>query len=242
LLFLVVAGNAAAQSVDSSAVTRSQPQLHTPDEIAPAVLPYLACLYASRGLPLLRGSDGRQIGYDKNDADCSAARKQAQADALKLLDHKSIPGGASAAAFIDDALSQMDSYVASLPVRSAAAPGGQSVLGLPVTIEDEVQPAYNRYVGCLKDQVGDTPVSVDTILTVFQQAMTVCRTVRDSAVIEAEAALVKKGWDATARAAAANNTFAKADESWLAMGRQFRESLIAKGSARPPEKRGEKPH
>jgi len=40
-----------------------KPTLHTPDVIAPAVLPYLACLYAERGLPLLRANDGSQIAY-----------------------------------------------------------------------------------------------------------------------------------------------------------------------------------
>ena len=48
---LIMFAAVAAQPVDSSAVTRAQPQLHTPDVIAPAVLPYLACLYALRGLP-----------------------------------------------------------------------------------------------------------------------------------------------------------------------------------------------
>ena len=53
---------------------------------------------------------------------------------------------------------------------------------MSVTIEDEVLPAYNRYEGCLKDQASDTQFTVDTILAVFQQAMTICRSVRDSAV------------------------------------------------------------
>src|SRR3982751_3711442 len=67
--------------------------LHTPDVIAPAVLPYLACLYAERGLPLLRAADGAQIAYDKSSKDCSAARAQAIADASKLLQGKAVPDG-----------------------------------------------------------------------------------------------------------------------------------------------------
>jgi hypothetical protein len=69
---MAFATGASAHPVDTSAVTRSQSELHTSDAIAPAVLPYLACLYAVRGLPFLRGSDGKQISYDKSDRDCSA--------------------------------------------------------------------------------------------------------------------------------------------------------------------------
>jgi len=231
LPILVTFAAGAVQPIDSSAVTRAEPQLHTPDVIAPAVLPYLACLYASRGLPLLKGSDGSQIGYDKSDGDCSAARKQAEAGALKILEQKPVPGGTKPLTFVENALSQMDAYVGSLPggqSRDHSTPS--SVVGLPMTIEDEVEPAYNRYEGCLKDQVSDSSVTVDTILAIFQQAMTVCRSVRDSAVREAENALVKKGWDAPTRAKAAETTFAKADESWLAMGRQFRDSLMIRQS------------
>jgi hypothetical protein len=97
-----------------------------------------------------------------------------------------------------------------------------------MTMEDEVGPAYHRYEDCLKTQVSYTDVTVNTVLTVFQQAMTICPSVRDSAVAEAENALVKKGWDAATRASAAERTFATADESWRETGRQFLESLMAR--------------
>ena len=119
------------------------PTLHTPDVIAPAVLPYLACLYAERGLPLLRATDGSQVAYDKSGSDCSAARTRAGEDAAKLLQGKPVPGGLSAAAFIDQTLADMDAYVASLPMTESAS-AQSAVVGIPVTIEDEVQPAYNR--------------------------------------------------------------------------------------------------
>src|SRR3954469_18538727 len=77
------------------------PTLHTPDVIAPAVLPYLACLYAERGLPLLRATDGAQVTYDKSTKDCSAARVRAIADASKLLQGKAVPDGLSPGLFIE---------------------------------------------------------------------------------------------------------------------------------------------
>src|SRR5260221_13341852 len=76
---LAAAGTAAGAQQPLSA----RPTLHTPDVIAPAVLPYLACLYAERGLPLLRATDGTRVTYDKNSSDCSAARARAVVDASK---------------------------------------------------------------------------------------------------------------------------------------------------------------
>src|SRR3954465_11631075 len=93
-----------------------KPTLHTPDVIAPAVLPYLACLYAERGLPLLRATDGTQVTYDKSGSDCSAAGARAIADASKLLEGKTVPGGRAPGAFVEETLTDMDAYVASLPM------------------------------------------------------------------------------------------------------------------------------
>jgi len=220
-----------------------KPMLHTPDVIAPAVLPYLACLYAERGLPLLHATDGTQVTYDKSGSGCSGARARATADATKLLKDKPVPGGLSAGPFIEQTLSDMDLYVASLPMAAPGHEQAKSVIGIPVTIEDEVQPAYARYDDCLKTQVSNSQVSVDTILAKFREAMTTCASVRSYAVTEATKALSAKGWDEATRARAAESTFAKVDESWLVMGQQYREILLqeaiktiqstAAGSKRP---------
>jgi hypothetical protein len=207
------------------------PTLHTPDVIAPAVLPYLACLYAERGLPLLRASDGSQVAYDKSSSDCSAARAQAGADAAKLLQGKPVPDGLSAAAFIDQTLEDMDAYVASLPMAQGASAQSGAVIGIPVTIEDEVQPAYNRYDYCLKLQAGNTPVNSRTVLAKFREAMASCAGVRSFAVSEASKALSAKGWDEATRTRAAESTFAKVDQSWLAMGQQYEALLRARDAA-----------
>jgi hypothetical protein len=204
-----------------------KPTLHTPDLIAPAVLPYLACLYAERGLPLLRASDGSQIPYDKSTSDCSAARARAQADAAKLLQGKAVPGGIAPAQFIEETLVDMDGYVASLPMSPAARQQARStVIGIPVTIEDEVQPAYRRYDDCLKTQASGSQVTAGTVVAKFREAMAVCASVRDYAVSEAAKALAAKGWDEATRTRAAESTFAKVDESWLAMGEQYRQALM----------------
>jgi hypothetical protein len=234
---LAASGTPAADQQPLSAM----PTLHTPDVIAPAVLPYLACLYAERGLPLLRATDGSQVAYDKSDGDCSAARTRAGEDAAKLLQGKPAPGGLSAAAFIDQTLADMDAYVASLPMTGSAS-AQSAVVGIPVTIEDEVQPAYDRYNNCLKTQVSNTPVTSHTIEAKFREAMTSCAGVRSFAVAEASKALSAKGWDEATRARAAESTFAKVDQSWLAMGRQYgavlraREVQVTTRSAAAPAK------
>jgi len=238
LIAILVA--AAAQAVDTSAVTGAQQQLHTPDVIAPEVLPYLACLYAARGLPLLRGSDGRQITFEKNGTDCSAARRRAESDALKALAGKRLPERVAPQAFVDRALGEMDRYAAPLPDQQNV--GGERLVGLPITIEDEVQPAYDQYENCLKTQVQDTPISPDTLVAMFQQAISICRSVRDLAVTEAQDALVAKGWDAATRAQAAQSTFAKADEAWLVLARQFRDSLSARSAAKAANAKTRRDH
>src|SRR5437764_5330551 len=160
--------------------------LHTPDVIAPAVLPYLACLYAERCLPLLRAADGSQVAYDKSGTGCTAARARAIADASKLLQGKPVPDGLSAGVFIEQTLADMDAYVESLPVTQGQTSQAQlAVIGIPVTIEDEVQPAYARYDDCLKTQVSETPVTAATIMAKFREAMTTCGSVRQFSVAAA---------------------------------------------------------
>ena len=87
-----------------------------------------------------------------------------------------------------------------------------------------------RYDDCLKTQVSESPVTAATIMAKFREAMTTCGSVRDFAVAEVTKALIAKGWDEATRARAAASTFAKVDESWLAMGRQYQEALLQKAA------------
>lgn len=215
-------------SVDTSPVTRAQSVLMTPDIIAPAILPYAACLCGVHGLPLLLGSDGKQISYDAKDKDCSAARRRAEVEALKLLQHRALPGGRTPSEYVESVLTDVDHFVQMQAARQGSDRSKSGVFGLPFILQDEVQPAYEQYEDCLKAQVSYSQVSIDTILQAFRQAMATCRSVRDYGVIEAESALAKKGWDAATRAKAVESTFSTADRSWLITAEQFRDSLIAR--------------
>ena len=77
-------------------------------------------------------------------------------------------------------------------------------------------------------------MSADTIIAAFKTAMTNCASVREFAVNEATKALVSKGWDEATRARAAESTFAKADDSWLAMGRQYQQVLLQRAASAAP--------
>jgi hypothetical protein len=162
-----------------------------------------------------------------------------------LLEGKPVPDGLSVGVFIEQTLDDMDGYVASLPIVQADSSRAQSaVIGIPVTIEDEVQPAYARYDDCLKTQLSETPVMAKTIMAKFREAMTTCASVRDFAVAEATKALIAKGWDQATRARAAESTFAKVDESWLTMGRQYQQLLLqeAAQAAKPAAAQPKRAH
>ena len=224
---LLVNAAAEAQPEEGAPLVHAWPQLHTPDQITPAVLPYLACLYARRGLPALHASDGSAVAYDKSSADCSAARARAASDAVKLLDGKPVPGGISVDDFVERTLSDIDKYVASLPIMgSGGGTGHSAVIGIPLTIEVEVQPAFARYDRCLKTQVSSSNVTIDTVVAKFKEAMAVCASVRQLAVTDAEKALIAKGWDEATRKRVASGPFDKVDESWLVMGLQYRQAMI----------------
>jgi len=230
LLAVLLASSGQQTEVGNLGPLRTQ-ALHTPDQISTAVLPYLACLYEARGLPLLRGIDGRPIstGDPGIGGDCSTEREHARERALKLIDGKQIPDNVSAEAFVENTLSEMDSYVASVPPPiSQPNPGHPLVEATQLMIEDEVLPAYTKYSTCLRDKVKESPVTAANVVAKFSEALATCRGVRASALKEASEALVKKGWDETARQKVADSTFAKSDDSWTAMGRRLHEALLQK--------------
>jgi hypothetical protein len=243
LLFLAaLLASAGAQSEMSNPAALPTRSLHTPDEIAPAVLPYLACLYASRGLPLLRGTDGRPIstGEQGEGSDCSVVRSRAQEEALKLVKGKQLPDKTSPESFVEGTLEEMDNYVASLPPPIGQGDKGHSPdVGTQLMIEDEVLPAYLKYNSCLRRKVKEVPLTAENAVSKFTDALEACRQVRVSSIKEAADALVKKGWDEEAREKAAKNTFAKADESWATLGRRVRDGLLQKeGASKSPMQSG----
>jgi hypothetical protein len=244
----ISATQAAAEPVPSADLSADL-HFHAPDEIVPAVLPYLACLYASRGLPLLNGTDRQAIAAKVAvGADCTAVRRQAEQNALTLLRSRPDNNGRSPDALVASTLASMDGYVATLAAHRSAAGWGAlpPVSGSMVMIEDEVLPAYKKYNDCLRAKTLDTPVTSANVLSKFRDALPACAEARTTAVAEATEALAVKGWDLARRQKAAATTFRKADESWASLGFRLHQALLRRegatrlqqGTTRPRKRRG----
>jgi hypothetical protein len=217
---------------------------HTPDEIVPAVLPYLACLYASRGLPLLNGTDRQSIASRVGlGGDCTAVRHQADRDAVALLHGRPSAVGNSPQAVVDDTLTSMDNYVGALAAQRSASGWGDlpAVSGSMVMIEDEVLPAYKKYNDCLRARTLDTSVTSANVLGKFRRALPACAEARAASVEEATEALVVKGWDLARRKRTAATTFKKADESWASLGQRLYQALQRREGGKTPASRASRP-
>lgn len=239
---------AAMQSGEPDVATTVRRALHTPDAIAPAVLPYLACLYASRGLTLLNATDDRPMIADNIGIgdDCAPVRQRAHDDALKLLASRPESAGTDRLSVVAQALADIEAHVKSLPSSDAGeSPGGiPQVTGLPVTMEDEVQPAFEKYQSCLTAKVRGIPLTPVNALSVFDQALASCSATRGELLKEAEVALIAKGWGEGERKKAAQQTFSQADKSWQTMGRRLHEALLrqaGEGAPVAPDRSAEKP-
>lgn len=220
-------------------------QIHAPDEIVPAVLPYLSCLYASHGLALLNGTDREAINSKVGlGSDCSAVRHKAERDAIAVLKAKEGLGSESPEGVVATTLSSMDDYVAALAAQRTAATWGNlpAVSGSMVMMEDEVLPAFQKYNECLRSKAVETPITSANVLDKFQRAIPACGAAKASAVKEATDALAVKGWDADRRQKTAVTTFRKADESWASLGRRLYQALLHREGVRSPSKAGRRSH
>jgi hypothetical protein len=226
--------------------TAADLHFHAPDEIVPAVLPYLACLYASRGLPLLNGTDRQAIASKVAlGGDCSAVRRIAEQNAIGSLTNTPAANGRSPMAVVAETLSSIDAYVAALAAQRSAANWGDlpAVSGSMVMIEDEVLPAYKKYNDCLRSKTLDSPVTSANVLGKFREALPACTGARAAAVEDATKALAVKGWDLARRQKTAATTFRKADESWTSLGLRLHQALLRREGKTPSKgkKRARRP-
>ena len=105
--------------------------LTIPDEVAPAVLPYLDCLYGSRGIEI-RSPDGTpQPNAVPRGADCTAQRREAAERADRLLRNRSLGTTSRRAEYVERVLANIDRFAAG----PAAAPEAQAATDKPVNPE-----------------------------------------------------------------------------------------------------------
>jgi hypothetical protein len=86
-----------------------------PDELVPAIVPYLMCLNASAGIPVYADSNRKAVvppppGISKG-SDCGGMRKEAADKADELLKARGHPDAAERKAFIGRALEQADNFL-----------------------------------------------------------------------------------------------------------------------------------
>jgi hypothetical protein len=94
-----------------------------PDEIAPAIVPYVGCLLASRGVEVRGSLDPRPRNVEKG-ADCSGHREAAERNADALLRNIGGRNGAERKAMIEATLAGADDFV-----RGSHLPPPQSTSG-----------------------------------------------------------------------------------------------------------------
>lgn len=121
----VAAAQPTAPSTDAPATTvRAVPvaRLTIPDEIAPAIVPYVNCLMASRGVPVRSSHDGPIVPPSvPAGADCAPARHEAarRADAMLVSQHRG--SLAQRASLIERTLASVDSFATTF---TTAPPAG----------------------------------------------------------------------------------------------------------------------
>lgn len=96
----------------SSTSTSQVASLHIPDEIAPAVLPYMSCRLGSAGVPLRRSRDGADVAPAVAvGADCSDSRAEAARHAEAMLRAQRRGSRSDRRAFVERVLLSIDDFV-----------------------------------------------------------------------------------------------------------------------------------
>jgi len=116
-------GQGDPQPVRTVETTEKIGSIEVPDEIAPAVGPYITCRIMASGTPLI--VEGKPVNYTlPGQTDCAKVRENAAREADKLLARHGMRDKAKRQAFIDKALADADSFTATLsaPQSFAVAP------------------------------------------------------------------------------------------------------------------------
>ena len=87
-------------------------RLDIPDEIAPAILPYLSCRMGSAGIPLRASRDGPELAPAVGlGADCSASRAEVARRAETMLREQRRGSRSERRVYVERVLSNVDNFV-----------------------------------------------------------------------------------------------------------------------------------
>lgn len=184
-----------------------------PHEIAPAIRPYLDCLYASRGIAVRRQAGEPATVVVPLGADCTAHRVRAAHHADRLLRNRGHGTTGERRAYVEAVLANVDRSArgASAP---AVRPRGEAVLDKPTAAEgetagfapsppgrplpvsgaevpDPIAPALLRYTACLNGRLNASAPITDraNAAATVDAAIRACADIRATSIIEANDAL-----------------------------------------------------
>ena len=101
-------------------------RLDIPDEIAPAIVPYMQCVMASRGVAQRASVDGPLVRpVAPVGADCSSHRAQAARRAEDMLRTQGRGDPAERTAFVERVLADVEAFVAEAGRPPANPPAGE---------------------------------------------------------------------------------------------------------------------
>lgn len=117
----------AGEIVHPPLVRRAAPvaRLDIPDEIAPAVLPYMGCLMARDGTEVRGGFDPRPVGVGRG-ADCGPYREAARRRADAILHRIGGRGADERRAYIERTLASMEAFQNASNARAAPEHDGHA--------------------------------------------------------------------------------------------------------------------
>ncbi len=154
--------------------------INIPEGISPAIMPYMGCLFASRGtnLRLDPGEpDPRPPGVAVA-ADCSAQRAEAARRADDILRARHRLNAGRRRALIEETLSNVDRFVmpgGAVPSRPAGAMGS-------IDIPYQAIPAYRAYAECVGEHFSADPrhgnANPQEVRQANTDAIAACRDVR----------------------------------------------------------------
>lgn len=200
-----------------------------PNDIAPAVQPYLACLYGARGIQV-RGMDGSaQPATIPVGTDCAPHRARASAHADRLLRNRGRGTTGERRAYIESVLAALDR---SVPRGGGGAPPDRLVeaadLGKPedplraIDIPYQIMPAYLSYTRCVGERLrasqGFASAEPNSLRAAHDEAVAGCRDERATQLGRALDLLTDYrayGGDRERARAAARTAFDRFDRDYL---------------------------
>ena len=118
---ILAAASAAAQSAPAATIAMpvALGRLEIPDQIAPALMPYMACQMRAAGAPIIKPGQPVPLGQQPTGEDCTKVREAAGRNAVTMLvrEHVDPPGGRQA--FVAKALDDIDTFHAQMTALSS---------------------------------------------------------------------------------------------------------------------------